>query len=294
MNENKMKTSPENAPTSGDRRKAIKKIAVGVGVLAGYSVLPEKWIPPIVGRIVLPAHAQTSGVTMCPDLTLTIVSGDTSTSTVSILVAGCVVPPTANQPIDITINGGSGCVFSEQLSTDGAGNFSGSFDVPCGPGIQTVCASAHVSNGPGFTACVDDPQPGKKNDGTEPAPHPPATTTPHPNPTTSTTPAPCADTNVDVVIKNGEGGSTQTIKVSYVTVDVNICATSPIRTEDLLNDNLKLYSVKKNSTITLDPYLNSTGISVVSNPPNIAPPGCLTSPQNITISQAMTIIVGPC
>ncbi len=44
-----------------DRRKAIKKIATGVGVLAGCSVLPEKWTRPIVGQIVLPAHAETSG-----------------------------------------------------------------------------------------------------------------------------------------------------------------------------------------------------------------------------------------
>ncbi len=54
----------KNAPKNQDRRKAIKKIAVGVGVLAGYSVLPEKWIQPIVGQIVLPAHAGTSGTTM--------------------------------------------------------------------------------------------------------------------------------------------------------------------------------------------------------------------------------------
>lgn len=45
----------------GGRRKAIKKIAVGVGVLAGFSLLPEKWTTPIIGQIVLPAHAQTSG-----------------------------------------------------------------------------------------------------------------------------------------------------------------------------------------------------------------------------------------
>lgn len=44
-----------------DRRKVIKKIVTGAGVLAGYSVLPDKWIRPIVGQIILPAHAATSG-----------------------------------------------------------------------------------------------------------------------------------------------------------------------------------------------------------------------------------------
>ncbi|MDK9706256.1 MAG: hypothetical protein OEL83_04320 [Desulforhopalus sp.] len=43
------------------RRSAIRKIAVGVGVLAGVSILPEKWTRPIIGQITLPAHAQTSG-----------------------------------------------------------------------------------------------------------------------------------------------------------------------------------------------------------------------------------------
>lgn len=49
------------APKSQDRRNAIKKIGVGVAVLAGYSVLPQKWTAPIVGQITLPAHATTSG-----------------------------------------------------------------------------------------------------------------------------------------------------------------------------------------------------------------------------------------
>lgn len=49
-----------NAPESGERRKAIKKIAVGVGALAGYGALPERWTRPMVDLVVLPAHAQTS------------------------------------------------------------------------------------------------------------------------------------------------------------------------------------------------------------------------------------------
>ena len=51
-----------NATNSPDqsRRSALKKIAVGVGVLAGYNVLPDKWTKPIVGQIALPAHAATS------------------------------------------------------------------------------------------------------------------------------------------------------------------------------------------------------------------------------------------
>lgn len=59
--QNQEKNSAENVPENQDRRKIIKKIAVGAGVLAGYNVLPDKWIRPFVGQITLPAHAATSG-----------------------------------------------------------------------------------------------------------------------------------------------------------------------------------------------------------------------------------------
>ena len=46
-----------NQPKSPLRRKTIKTLAVGVGALAGSTVLPEKWVTPIIQGIVLPAHA---------------------------------------------------------------------------------------------------------------------------------------------------------------------------------------------------------------------------------------------
>lgn len=55
------KSKTENSVRNLDRRKAIKKIATGVGLLVGGSVLPEKWIKPVVGFVALPAHAETSG-----------------------------------------------------------------------------------------------------------------------------------------------------------------------------------------------------------------------------------------
>lgn len=59
--EDQINNSVANVPESQDRRKVMKKIVAGVGVLAGCSVLPEQWTRPIVGQIVLPAHAATSG-----------------------------------------------------------------------------------------------------------------------------------------------------------------------------------------------------------------------------------------
>jgi hypothetical protein len=43
------------------RRSVIRKMAVGTAALAGCSVLPEKWVTPLVEFGTLPAHATTSG-----------------------------------------------------------------------------------------------------------------------------------------------------------------------------------------------------------------------------------------
>ena len=55
------KSCVTNAPENPTRRKAVKKLVVGAGLLAGYSVLPGDWTKPIVGQMALPAHAATSG-----------------------------------------------------------------------------------------------------------------------------------------------------------------------------------------------------------------------------------------
>ncbi len=44
-----------------ERRKIIRKLAVGTAALAGCSVLPEKWTIPVLEFAALPAHATTSG-----------------------------------------------------------------------------------------------------------------------------------------------------------------------------------------------------------------------------------------
>ncbi len=48
-------------PVNKERRSVLRKLAVGTAVLAGCSVLPEKWTTPLVEFGTLPAHATTSG-----------------------------------------------------------------------------------------------------------------------------------------------------------------------------------------------------------------------------------------
>jgi hypothetical protein len=53
-------------------RKALKKIALGGTIAAGASALPPQWVKPIVDKVVVPAHAQTSpppGTTQAPGTT---------------------------------------------------------------------------------------------------------------------------------------------------------------------------------------------------------------------------------
>ncbi len=49
-----------NELDSIERRKVIRKIAVGTAALVGCSILPDKWIPPLVQFGTVPAHAVTS------------------------------------------------------------------------------------------------------------------------------------------------------------------------------------------------------------------------------------------
>lgn len=62
MQQEQNRTNVTETSQGHDRRQAMKKILVGVGALAGYSVLPEQWIRPVIGQVVLPAHAETSGI----------------------------------------------------------------------------------------------------------------------------------------------------------------------------------------------------------------------------------------
>lgn len=108
---NKLEDAIEvNAPASPLRRKTIKTLAYGVGTLAGTTVLPDKWVTPILQGIALPAHAQTSA----PGLTLafcsgrhelTLVGGHSGTDEMTIEATGCIAPAQGNVELELTLEG---------------------------------------------------------------------------------------------------------------------------------------------------------------------------------------------
>jgi hypothetical protein len=106
--------SQNNAPDSPQRRKTIKKLALGVGALAGSTVLPEEWITPVVRGFALPAHAQTSapGVTFCSDpVQLKLVDGHSGTDEMTIEASGCITPAQANVDLELTLQGYNAAVI---------------------------------------------------------------------------------------------------------------------------------------------------------------------------------------
>ena len=42
------------------RRKALRKLLVGGGIVGASTQLPDKWTKPLVDSVLVPAHAQTS------------------------------------------------------------------------------------------------------------------------------------------------------------------------------------------------------------------------------------------
>jgi hypothetical protein len=139
-----------------DRRSAMKKIAVGVGVVAGASILPESWTRPIIGQIVLPAHAATSGSSLHDPCAVELRSGDNTSATVAVKVTGFVTPPTAGLPVNIgaTAVGGAGLKVEGKSTTDANGNFEAFLTIGGGPGITSVNVTTVVAGADGAANCV--------------------------------------------------------------------------------------------------------------------------------------------
>ena len=142
-------------PVDQGRRSAMRKIAISVGVLASISVLPEQWTRPIIGQIVLPAHAGTSGATLHDPCTVKRQNGDQTTATVLIKVTGFTTPPTANLPVLVTAtaSGGANAVVTAQTTTSAAGTFEVFMTIGGGPGITSVAVTTTVTGADGIARC---------------------------------------------------------------------------------------------------------------------------------------------
>jgi len=160
-------------PKDRSRRSALKKLLIAAGVLTGYQVLPKQWTRPIIEQVVLPAHAQTSGVSLTdPCESVTLVSGNQSSPTVIIKVQGYIIPAIAGVTINIsaTVSGGTGGTTPTSTTTNNNGKYSINMVVHGGPGITAVSVEITAVGAIGSANCsvsVPDADSAGSSDGDE-------------------------------------------------------------------------------------------------------------------------------
>ncbi len=162
MTDHKKETAPQSDPKSSERRKAIKKIGIGIGAIAGISALPEKWTRPVIGQIVLPAHAATSAVSLHDPCTARRTSGTQDSNSVKVEISAWVDPPTANLPATIiaTATGGAGNSVTVTTTTAADGTFGATISVGGGPGITKVSIVTIVTGAVNQGSCSVTVPPG--------------------------------------------------------------------------------------------------------------------------------------
>ena len=86
-----------------DRRKVLLNIALGGSIAVGLTAMPEKWVKPVIDKVLVPAHAQTSE---------------------------CFAPPTLPDPMqNLTISDNSGNPI-DAIDISGTG-LCGGYQPPC-------------------------------------------------------------------------------------------------------------------------------------------------------------------
>ncbi len=101
----------------------------------------------------MPAHAATSGTAIHDPCSITLVSGNQSTASVSIRVDGYVTPPTANLPTAIVGTSSRGASATVNTSTAADGTFQGTLTLNDGPGITSISVVTTVTGADGSAGC---------------------------------------------------------------------------------------------------------------------------------------------
>ena len=175
-------------PVSPVRRKTIKAMAAGAGALVGTTLIPDKWVPPLIQGITLPAHAQTSmqhrHYTFSDDrVEIKLVEGHGGRSEMAFEASGCIQPATADIEIEFTLEAYTEplitegrpdnilqsfrfgpseahagalmprCTVTIRVRPDAFGNFTVLFKMTCGPGIVQVVLHALFATGQRVANC---------------------------------------------------------------------------------------------------------------------------------------------
>lgn len=143
-------------PKDSNRRKAVKKLVAGAGALAAYHVMPTDWSKPLIEQVFLPAHAQTSGVSLHDPCRVEIVSGTQVSPPVVVRVTGEVMPGIPGLVAQIVATPvGAGSPQTATTTTDSNGDFAADFSFP-DIGITYVSATTTVTGANGSATCGQD------------------------------------------------------------------------------------------------------------------------------------------
>lgn len=136
------------------RRRSFKKILGVGGVMAGSSFAAGQWTKPVVNAVLLPAHAQTSGVGSLTDpCTVTVVC--TGQYEFQVNVNGFVEPATEGVAVDLAIQfgvsfeelGSPETFGSDTTNTDGEYSATNNYEVSPGS-IRAIQVTATLPDFP--------------------------------------------------------------------------------------------------------------------------------------------------
>lgn len=144
---------PQNEP----RRRAIKTIVGLIGTVTAYNVIPNKWTKPIIDQVFIPACAATSGLNIYDPCTVTLLSGNRSTSSVTIRVEANITPPIQGLAAQIIATpSGTGNPITLDTTTGSEGTFGADLTITGGPGITSVTVQTTVTGAVSSVFCSVD------------------------------------------------------------------------------------------------------------------------------------------
>ena len=181
----KMNMKKVEQPASPARRTIMKVLAAGAGAFAGTTVLPEKWMTPIIRGIALPAHARTSDpAPVCTDLLMKQEDRDSFDAELTVSASGQFPTQYAGQILLITFEAYKeavvtqvrtrvrglptvlaeafsvptahaatpACIRAVQSTVAADGSFTAQVRLTCGPGYKQVLAIV-TAGATGTTEC---------------------------------------------------------------------------------------------------------------------------------------------
>ena len=141
----KKKIAPEmeaNKEKLEKRRKALKNILAGSGTVITAAAMQDKWAKPVIESVVLPAHAQTSGI--AGFVVSNVANAPQQNQILDTLVPSAHALPS---PKDICINVNGSAASVQLIVGSDPTIYTGNFTLPFGPSLLSPTGPGHTISG---------------------------------------------------------------------------------------------------------------------------------------------------